>query len=194
MGMPCAGSYRPRIWDAAATMASAWLTGLLLTGRFRQRLISIATHLEWQAQLDCCSVTCGPGTMGCRWIARTLSSLAVGSRRSIYCAIVIRTCHAVWIFFQLVGLKRICKRMPSFQSPTSRGLYKDTTLGPVVSFIRIPLVLAYGTLQALARGKSKLSRSAVLQLIQDIHSTDLVWLFFLIGCCDKKEGFDERDV
>jgi len=41
--------------------------------------------------------------------------------------------------------------------------------GPVVYFIKIPLVLAYETLQALARGESKLSRSAVLQLIQDIH-------------------------
>ena len=42
--------------------------------------------------------------------------------------------------------------------------------GPFEYFIKIPLALAYGTLQALARGESKLSRSAVLQLIQDIHS------------------------
>jgi len=41
--------------------------------------------------------------------------------------------------------------------------------GPFFYFIKIPLALAYGTLQALARGESKLSRSAVLQLIQDIH-------------------------
>lgn len=41
--------------------------------------------------------------------------------------------------------------------------------GPVAYFIKIPLVLAHETLQALARGESKLSRSAVLQLIQDIH-------------------------
>ena len=41
--------------------------------------------------------------------------------------------------------------------------------GPVAYFIKIPLVLAYKTLEALARGESKLARSAVLQLIQDIH-------------------------
>jgi farnesyl-diphosphate farnesyltransferase len=41
--------------------------------------------------------------------------------------------------------------------------------GPLMYFIKIPLLLAYGTLQALARGESKLSRSAVLQLIQDMH-------------------------
>ncbi len=40
--------------------------------------------------------------------------------------------------------------------------------GPVAYFIKIPLALAYATLKALARGESKLSRSAVLQLIQDI--------------------------
>ena len=39
--------------------------------------------------------------------------------------------------------------------------------GPLVYFIQIPLLLANATLQALARGESKLSRSAVLQLIQD---------------------------
>ncbi|MDQ6660227.1 MAG: phytoene/squalene synthase family protein [Chloroflexota bacterium] len=36
------------------------------------------------------------------------------------------------------------------------------------SFISIPLALAYGTLDALARGEAKLSRSAVLQLLQQI--------------------------
>jgi farnesyl-diphosphate farnesyltransferase len=41
--------------------------------------------------------------------------------------------------------------------------------GPVAYFMKIPLMLAYETLQALVRGESKLSRSAVLQLIQDIH-------------------------
>ncbi len=40
--------------------------------------------------------------------------------------------------------------------------------GPFAHFIRIPLHLAYETLNALARGESKLSRSAVLQLI---HAT-----------------------
>ena len=41
--------------------------------------------------------------------------------------------------------------------------------GPVMYFIKIPLSLAYATLKALASGESKLSRSAVLRLIQDIN-------------------------
>ena len=39
--------------------------------------------------------------------------------------------------------------------------------GPFVYFIQIPLALAYATLDALARGESKLSRSAVLELTQN---------------------------
>lgn len=38
--------------------------------------------------------------------------------------------------------------------------------GPVLDFCSIPLALAYATLDALARGDSKLSRSDVLQIVQ----------------------------
>ncbi|HWE61296.1 MAG TPA: phytoene/squalene synthase family protein [Chloroflexota bacterium] len=38
--------------------------------------------------------------------------------------------------------------------------------GPVLEFCLIPLALAYGTLESLARGEGKLSRSAVLQLVE----------------------------
>ncbi len=41
--------------------------------------------------------------------------------------------------------------------------------GPVLYFIKAPLMLAYETLKALGRGESKLSRSVVLQLTQDIY-------------------------
>ena len=37
---------------------------------------------------------------------------------------------------------------------------------PFSYFIRIPLVLAIGTLDALARGEEKLSRTAVLRLVR----------------------------
>jgi farnesyl-diphosphate farnesyltransferase len=40
--------------------------------------------------------------------------------------------------------------------------------GPFVFFIQTPLALAYATLEALARGEAKLSRSAVLQIMQQI--------------------------
>ena len=42
--------------------------------------------------------------------------------------------------------------------------------GPVMDFCRIPLMLAYGTLDALAKGKEKLSRTDVLALIAQVTS------------------------
>lgn len=41
--------------------------------------------------------------------------------------------------------------------------------GPFTYLIKIPLALAYATLDALARGEAKLSRSAVLQLVQQFE-------------------------
>ncbi|MBW4634017.1 MAG: phytoene/squalene synthase family protein [Iphinoe sp. HA4291-MV1] len=43
--------------------------------------------------------------------------------------------------------------------------------GPALDFCQIPLTLAYGTLDALANGKSKLSRSDVLALIDQVTNT-----------------------
>ena len=43
--------------------------------------------------------------------------------------------------------------------------------GPVRDFCRLPLALAYATLDALARGERKLTRSTVLQLIEQERST-----------------------
>lgn len=42
--------------------------------------------------------------------------------------------------------------------------------GPALDFCQIPLTLAYATLDALAHGESKLSRSAVLALIQQVSA------------------------
>jgi farnesyl-diphosphate farnesyltransferase len=44
-------------------------------------------------------------------------------------------------------------------------------VGPVLDFCRIPLTLAHGTLDALAHGKEKLSRSDVLALIEQVVNT-----------------------
>lgn len=41
-------------------------------------------------------------------------------------------------------------------------------VGPALDFCRIPLALAYGTLDALAHGKAKLSRSDVLALVDRV--------------------------
>ncbi len=57
----------------------------------------------------------------------------------------------------------------AFHNLTQAEAYTHTLPpGPVAYFMKIPLLLALETLQALARGESKLSRSTVLQLIQDI--------------------------
>lgn len=45
---------------------------------------------------------------------------------------------------------------------------RSLPLETVVHFIRIPLVLAIGTLDALARGEEKLSRTAVIRLVSSI--------------------------
>jgi len=38
--------------------------------------------------------------------------------------------------------------------------------GPVLDFCALPLALAYATLESLARGDGKLSRSDVLQIVE----------------------------
>jgi farnesyl-diphosphate farnesyltransferase len=43
--------------------------------------------------------------------------------------------------------------------------------GPALDFCQIPLTLAHGTLEALAHGKDKLSRSDVLALIEQVTNT-----------------------
>ena len=40
--------------------------------------------------------------------------------------------------------------------------------GPARDFCRIPLALAYGTVEAMARGEEKLDRQAVVQLIDQV--------------------------
>ncbi len=49
----------------------------------------------------------------------------------------------------------------------TRTLASDST----IYFIKIPLALAYATLDALKRGEAKLSREAVLQIIQDTNNS-----------------------
>jgi len=50
----------------------------------------------------------------------------------------------------------------------TRTLASDSTM----YFIKIPLALAYATLDALKRGEAKLSREAVLQIIQDANNNE----------------------
>jgi farnesyl-diphosphate farnesyltransferase len=41
-------------------------------------------------------------------------------------------------------------------------------IGPALDFCKIPLMLAHGTLEALAHGKEKLSRSDVMALLEQV--------------------------
>ena len=41
-------------------------------------------------------------------------------------------------------------------------------MGPALQFCQIPLALAHGTLDALANGREKLSRSDVVSLIENL--------------------------
>lgn len=45
---------------------------------------------------------------------------------------------------------------------------KSLSQGPALDFCKIPLALAYGTLEVLALGKEKLSRSDVMALVQQV--------------------------
>jgi farnesyl-diphosphate farnesyltransferase len=58
-------------------------------------------------------------------------------------------------------------RQLSLAEAYTRTLASDS----IAYFIKIPLALAYATLDALTRGEAKLSREAVLQIIQDINNT-----------------------
>lgn len=50
---------------------------------------------------------------------------------------------------------------------------KDLSTGPALDFCQIPLTLASGTLDALANGKEKLSRSDVVALIEQLISVNM---------------------
>ncbi|MFN6559200.1 MAG: squalene/phytoene synthase family protein [Nostoc sp. ChiSLP01] len=50
---------------------------------------------------------------------------------------------------------------------------KNLPTGPALDFCQIPLTLAYGTLDALANGKEKLSRSDVLALLEQLIGVNM---------------------
>ncbi len=58
-------------------------------------------------------------------------------------------------------------RQLSLAEAYTRTLASDS----IAYFIKIPLALAYATLDTLKRGEAKLSREAVLQIIQDTNNT-----------------------
>jgi farnesyl-diphosphate farnesyltransferase len=60
----------------------------------------------------------------------------------------------------------------AYRQLSSAEAYTRTLVSDSITyFIKIPLALAYATLEALKRGEDKLSREAVLQIIQDTNNT-----------------------
>ncbi len=57
------------------------------------------------------------------------------------------------------------------QLSTAEAYTKTIVSDSITYFIKIPLALAYATLDAMKRGEVKLSREEVLQIIQDINDT-----------------------
>ncbi|MDZ8104774.1 MAG: phytoene/squalene synthase family protein [Nostoc sp. DedQUE12a] len=55
----------------------------------------------------------------------------------------------------------------------AEGYTKNLPTGPALDFCQIPLTLAHGTLDALANGKEKLSRSDVLALLEQLIGVNM---------------------
>ncbi|WP_414573687.1 squalene/phytoene synthase family protein [Nostoc sp. CCY 9925] len=55
----------------------------------------------------------------------------------------------------------------------AEGYTKNLPTGPALDFCQIPLTLAHGTLDALANGKEKLSRSDVLALLEQLVGVNM---------------------
>jgi farnesyl-diphosphate farnesyltransferase len=160
----------PRVWEATATMAD--------------RMAQWAEN-GWQIQtetdLDRYTFSVA-GSVGLllsdlwAWYNNTQTNriLAVGFGRGLQAVNIIRN-HAE-------DLARGVDFFPSGWRAEDMQAYARRNLaladaytsslppGPVLDFCTIPLALAYATLDSLARGESKLSRSEVLQIVEQSTS------------------------
>ena len=161
-------SIAPRVWEATATMAD--------------RMAQWADNgwtIQTEADLD--RYTFGvAGSVGLllsdlwAWYNGTQSNRihAVGFGRGLQAVNILRN-HAE-------DVKRGVEFFPAswrtedMQAYARRNLAladaytSDLPSGPALDFCSIPLALAYATLDALARGGDKLSREAVLQIIETV--------------------------
>jgi farnesyl-diphosphate farnesyltransferase len=161
----------PRIWDATAAMAdrmAAW------------------AECNWQihTEADLDRYTFGvAGAVGLilsdlwAWYdgTQTNRTEAIGFGRGLQAVNILRN-HAE-------DLQRGVDFYPTGWSAAQMQTYARRNLaladaytnalpvGPALDFCRIPLMLAHGTLEALANGKEKLSRSDVMALINQVTNT-----------------------
>lgn len=155
----------PRIWDANSAMAQRmayWVGNDWL--------------IHTESDLDCYTFSVA-GTVGIllsdlwAWYDGTPThrGYAVGFGRGLQAVNILRNraddlARGVDFFpdgWNEEDLQRYAKRNLSLA-----GAYAETlSCGPASDFCRLPLSLAYATLDALARGDSKLSRARVLEIV-----------------------------
>lgn len=163
------GEIAPRIWEATSTMA-----------RRMAHWVADDWRIDTEADLDryTLGVAGAAGLLLCdlwAWFdgAQLHRTHAIQFGRGLQAVNILRNrdedlARRVDLFPS--GWTRERMRDYAYRNLTEAEAYARTLApGPFMYLIKIPLALAYATLQALARGESKLSRSAVLQLIQDIE-------------------------
>lgn len=161
-------SIAPRIWDATATMA--------------ERMAYWAEN-NWQVhtETDLDRYTFGvAGAVGLMlsdlwaWFDGTKTDRvnSIGFGRGLQAVNILRN-HADDLargvdFFpdgwKDAQMQIYCRRHLSYAD----AYIHDLPQGPVVNFCKIPLALAYATIDALAEGKDKLSRDDVIHLVSEV--------------------------
>jgi len=161
-------SIAPRVWDATAAMAD--------------RMAYWSEHnwkVKTEADLDRYTFAVA-GAVGLllsdlwAWYdgTQTNRSYAIGFGRGLQAVNILRNYKEDLIrgvsFFphgwSVEDMQLYARRNLKLADAYTRSLGS----GPALDFCRIPLALAYGTLDVLAHGQGKLSRSAVMALIEQV--------------------------
>jgi farnesyl-diphosphate farnesyltransferase len=160
----------PRIWDATASMADRMADWA-----------SCCWTISTQADLD--RYTFGvAGAVGLilsdlwAWYdgTKTDRSLAIGFGRGLQAVNILRN-HTEdlrrGVEFYPVGWDDLAMQAYARQNLVKASAYVQALpAGPALDFCKIPLALAYATLDALAQGKIKLERSDVLRVLEESTS------------------------
>ncbi len=163
-------SIAPRIWDATAAMADR-MAHWAVTG----------WKIDTETDLDCYTFSVA-GAVGLllsdlwAWYDGTTTnrSQAIGFGRGLQAVNILRNSHedverGVNFFpngWTKEDMQMYARRNLSLADAYTEALPK----GPALNFCLIPLTLAHATLDVLSLGKPKLSRSDVMNLIQQVMS------------------------
>jgi len=160
------GAIAPRIWAATSVMADQMAYWVINGWRIRT-----------EADLDCYTLSVA-GAVGVllsdlwSWYDGTISKRenAVGFGRGLQAVNILRNRAedlARGVDFFPAGWNEQDLRFYAKRNLSLADAYvKALSPGPAVDFCRVPLALAYATLDALALGERKLSRDAVVSLVR----------------------------